>query len=125
MPNTFQLATLAQGVAGLRDVTELIEGGVTPMPHTYQAYSEIVGTDLTGAPIKAGLPKATWRWDWLSRADYALLKAYEGAVYLGTNRGDDTFGVFQAILTIPKEPEPLTGRMCGPVDLEFVMLAEQ
>ena len=125
MTNTFQLATLAQGTAGLRDVTELLEGGATPMPHTYQAYSDIVGTDLTGAPIMAGLPKATWHWDWLSRADYALLKTYSGGCYVCSNLGDDTFGVFQAVLAIPKEPAPITGRLCGPVDLEFVQMVRQ
>ncbi len=128
---TFQISAT---LAGLTDVKTVLEGvsavetggnGSDPFPFPFQDYSEIVGTDLNGAPIKAGLPRCKWHWDWLTREDYAALKAFEGTCYITTNKGDDTYADYLAVLTIPKEPEPMDGHRIGPVDIEFVQMQVQ
>ncbi|CAG0948030.1 hypothetical protein ANRL1_04843 [Anaerolineae bacterium] len=125
MSNTFRIATLAQGVAGLTDVREIFSESIQPFPAPFQNYAEIVGNDLNSAPIKLGLPVCHWHFEWLYRDDYALLAAYEGTVYIETDKGAGVFGVYLAVMGIPKEPEPLQGGTCGPVDIEFTMMEAQ
>jgi hypothetical protein len=113
-------------LVGLADITTVLTGTqVEPFPAAFQDYAEIVGKDLTGAPIKAGLPKAKWHFDWLTRGDYAILKSYEGVCYIATNEGDDTYGNYKAVMAIPEEPELLQGHRVGPVEVEFWSLELQ
>ncbi len=113
-------------LVGLADITTLLtDTQAEPFPAAFQDYAEIVGKDLAGAPIKAGLPKAKWHFDWLPRGDYAILKSYAGACYIATNKGDDTYANYKAVMSIPEEPEFLPGHRVGPVDVEFWSLEVQ
>ncbi len=117
---------IGDSVETLTDITTLLtETRAEPFPAPFQDYAEVVGKDLNGAAIKAGLPRAKWHFDWLTRADYAVLKAYEGVCYIATNEGDDTYANYLAVMSVPEEPEPLAGHRCGPVDVEFTMLEVQ
>ncbi len=117
---------IASTLLGLADITTLLtDTGAEPFPAAFQDYSEIVGKDLTGAPIRAGLPKAKWHFDWLTRDDYATLKSYEGVCYIATNEGDDTYANYKTVMAIPEEPEFLSGHRVGPIEVEFWSLELQ
>lgn len=72
----------------------------------FQEFTTVVGSDLTGAPIEAGLPTATWHWPRLSQTDYNLLVGLIGNVYLRTRNnvggGATTYGDYSAVMARPQ-----------------------
>lgn len=127
-----QIATLAAGVAGLKDLAALLtEIHTDPFPAPFQNYTESSATDLAGAPVQSGLPRCWWRWEWLPIADYAMLKRYLGVVYIRTPTDEDDgsgnflYRVYQATMFEEKPPEPISGDMVGPVEFAFVNLEAQ
>lgn len=122
----YKLCKYSDGIGALTDIREILANtAANPFPASYQSFSEVVGTDLNGAVIKAGLPRVTWHWDWLDRADYNALTAFVGRVFIETPDASGTFARYSAVMSIPTEPEPLTMRRCGPVDVLFTMLIRQ
>lgn len=108
-----KLATLAQGVAGMHDICNLLNVGIDPVS-TFQEYTEVIGNDLNGAPIEAGLPQATWAWDVMSQSDFQYLLNFIGAtgsgsVYVRTrnNSGESgyDFANYLAVMTRPVAEE--------------------
>lgn len=105
-----KIATQAQGVAGFKDMCTLLDVGVDPLS-TFQEYSEVVGTDLTGAPIEAGLPQATWSWDVMTQTDFQRLLDYvsSGAsayVYIRTRNNTGASGLdFNNYLCVMARPQ--------------------
>lgn len=132
----YQIATFAQGVAGLKDLCELVR---EEPQSTYQPYTEAVGSDLTGAPIEAGLPVAAWSWDWLSQDDIDQLQQYcsgmSAQVYIRMPKDSGTrrvSGTFLAVMHRPKLGSPEdreTGNQstpqARPVEITFTMLEAQ
>ncbi len=126
MASGYKIGSTLETLTAIEEVlTDTDPDGIYPFPFKFRSYAEIVGKDLTGAPIKAGLPFAGWHFEWMSRTDYATLKAFEGVCYLTTNEGDDTFADYQAVMAIPEEPEAVEGHRVGPVDVEFWSLEAQ
>lgn len=124
----FYIGTQAAGTAGMKDLCALI--AEDPATTTYQEYSEVVGEDLDGAPIEAGLPRAAWQWDRLSQAEFDALLDYtdpsaSACVYIRTrvNMGASMpeFATFLAVMHRPQsEPE---GRIVHRrVEVEFTAL---
>lgn len=134
----FKIATLAQGVAGLRNLSELVSGD--PFPAEFQDYSEVVGTDLNGAPVTAGLPRAKWTWEWLPQFEIDRLLTYcpsdNASVYIRTETMYGTkrkFKIYQATMLKPAlgdielslHGEPALPQHRGPVEIQFVNLVLQ
>lgn len=72
------IGTYAGGIAGMQAFCDILSAGIDPQsdPVSY----EVVGTDLTGAPIEAGFGSTELRWEILSQADYDLLLDLQGDV---------------------------------------------
>lgn len=127
----YKIATLAQGVGGLQNVSDLLtETHAEPFPAPYQDYTEIVGADFNGAPVRAGLPRCSWQWEWLPQADYNVLLGYLGAVYIQTtvDTGDGEYELKTYLATMIQPdapPERQTGKRRGAVRFDFVAMEEQ
>lgn len=67
-----KIGTYAGGVAGMNSICDLLQIGIDP-DSKFREYAEVVGTDLTGAPVEAGFPTATWTWDVMPQADFDRL----------------------------------------------------
>lgn len=120
----YKLCKYNDGINSLRDIRQILTNTkANPYPVRFQN-GVVVGEDLRGAPIRAGLPRLTWHWDWLRRADYGILLDYVGLVYIETVMPNGNSARFRALMSIPEEPETLTMSRCGPVDVLFTMLIE-
>lgn len=87
-----KIALYASGVAGLKDICTLLNVGADPVS-TFQEYAEIIGNDLNGQPIEAGLPQATWTWALMPQADFEYLLAFTNAhVYIRTRNNSGASG---------------------------------
>lgn len=123
-----KLATQAQGVAGLKDICNLLSVGIDPTS-TFQEYTEVVGSDMNSVPIEAGLPVAAWHWDAMSQEDFNRLLGYGPAsVYIRTRKNSGTSGYdFSTYLAVMKRPvaEGREGLLIQNVTVEFVALEWQ
>jgi hypothetical protein len=124
--STYQLATLAQGVAGLQDLVTIT--GVDPQPSEFLEYSEAVAVSLTGKQIEAGFPTVTWTWDRLRQTEFDRLYSYctgmTSPVYIRTRVNSGTgynFGIFRAEMGRPKA-KTAPGNMRTDVQVKFTML---
>lgn len=119
-----KLGTAIGGVAGLKDICNLLDVGVDPTS-TYLEYAEIPGPDLTGTPIEAGLPRATWTWPVMSQTDFNRLLAYRGDVCIHTRQNTGTSGYdfdnFTAVMGRPTAGSR-EGLLCRNVTCEFYAL---
>lgn len=124
-----RLGTSAGGVAGMSDICSLLNIGSDPQS-TFQEYTEIVGSDLTGAPIEAGFSIATWTWDRMHQADFDYLlnlasDSASASVYIRTRKNAGAsgfdFGNYSAIMKRPKWTSR-DGLTMNGVTVEFVSL---
>lgn len=127
-----KLATQAQGVAGFKDMCTLLDIAIDPVS-TFQEYSEVVGTDMTGAPIEAGLPMASWAWDVMTQTDFQRLLDYvsSGAsayVYIRTRNNTGESGLdcanYLAVMARPSFSER-EGLLVRGVTINFTALVLQ
>lgn len=134
----YRLTTQALGVGTLTAVDVLLPlTQADPYPVSYQEFAEVVDNDNLGIPIEAGLPRASWHWDWLPQADIQALldicPSTSAAVYLRTreNSGlDYTFAIFTATMLRPRIGDPILSEFGppiyplprGPVDVDFISL---
>lgn len=105
--SNFAIGTAAGGAGAIKDLC--LYAAEDPEA-TYQEYSEVVGQDLNGANIEAGLPRASWRWAQLSQAEFDALLDFTGGaasapVYIRTrvNTGAllSEWGTFLAVMQRP------------------------
>lgn len=79
---------IGANVAGLVAVSTLSNDATDPHPTQFVEYSEIVGADLNGAPIEAGLPRCVWKWEQMDAKGFDALvdyyTTYGGIVYITT-----------------------------------------
>lgn len=119
-----QIATQSEGVSKLTDMCTLLAVHVDPVS-TYLEYSESPGVDLTGTPIEAGLPRATWTWSVMSQADFEILRGYQGDVYIHTRQNSGTsgydFDTFTAVMSRPTAASR-DGLLVHNVTCEFLAL---
>lgn len=102
---------------------------LNPPACTFNSYSQSV--KLGNATVRgAGWPVATWRWGFVTQAQYNAFKAAycsgkSAAVYIYTKKADDTYQEYTATLIWPDEDglEFINGRVLGLV-LIFVNLVE-
>lgn len=120
-------------IVGLAAVTGLSDDGTDPHPTTFIEYSEIVGTDLNGAPIEAGLPRCTWRWEQLDAKGFdALMDVYvnnSGVVYITTRKNvysgtAYTFANYKARMSRPTG-DTIPGKRYSSVEIQFTALEVQ
>lgn len=127
-----KIATQAQGVAGLQGICDVLDIGVDPVS-TFQEYSEVVGNDLNGAPIEAGLPMASWQWDVMTQTDFQRLLNYVSSgtsayVYIRTRNNTGQSGVDAAnYLAVMARPayEGREGLILRNVTVNFTALVAQ
>lgn len=124
-----KLGTLANGVAVMNDMCNLLSVGVDPETE-FVEYTEVVGADLTGAPVEAGFPKATWRWAVMPQSDFQWLLDFiastgSGNVYLRTRNNSGASGFdfanYSAIMARPKAGAR-QGLLVRDVVIEFIGL---
>lgn len=105
-----KIGTYAGGVAAMKSICDLLEVGIDPQS-TFKEYSETVGNDLTGAPIEAGFPTASWTWDVMPQKDFDRLlglvsNGASAQVIIRTRNNSGTSGYdfdnFSAIMNRPK-----------------------
>lgn len=123
----YRIGTQAGGVAGMSDVC--VYAGTEPQS-TYQEYTEVVGQDLNGSNIEAGLPRAAWTWAELSQSEFDAILDLLGTgssayVYirtrLNTGASDSDFANFLAIMQRPTST--VEGRIVHrEVEVQFVQL---
>ena len=122
-----KLGTLAGGIAGLEDICSLLAIGVDPDsdPVNY----DVVGTDLTGAPIEAGFGTTAWRWSVMPQSDYQYLLDFIAATGSGnvtirtkkqTGASGYDFGNYTAVMKRPTANQE--GLLQRNVVVEFVHL---
>lgn len=87
-----KIGLYASGVAGMKDICELLHIGADPIS-TFQEYTEIIGNDLNGQPIEAGLPQATWTWALMPQKDFEYLLDFTNAhCYIRTRNNSGASG---------------------------------
>lgn len=120
------------GIAGLKGICEILDIGVDPIS-TFTEYSEVVGTDLTGAPIEAGLPQAAWSWDVMTQTDFQRLLDYTSSgasayVYIRTRNNTGESGLdFANYLCVMARPQfsEREGLLVRGVTVNFTALVVQ
>lgn len=131
----FGICKYADGLAALARLEEVVFEAETDPLSTYQPYTDTPGTNTLGVPIKAGLPVASWAWDWLPQADAARLADYEGSVYLRTDTREGGIRKFKTFSGTMLELErgdhiisttgiPFFKQCTGPIAARFVNLVE-
>ncbi len=124
---------IGASVATLFPVTGLTSDGADPHPSQFVEYAEVVGTDLNGAPIEAGLPRCTWNWSEMDAAGFDALTDYfttnAGIVYIQTRTNvyaSDayTFATYKARMARPRG-ETVPGKRYSGVTIEFTMMELQ
>ncbi len=124
---------IGASVAALVEVGTLSDDHTDPHPTTFQEYSEIVGTDLNGASIEAGLPRCTWHWDELDAKGFDALcdqfAAASGVRYITTrtNVYSGSAYTFQNYLCVMARPkgETIPNKRYANVEVQFTMLELQ
>lgn len=131
----YRLGTYAAGLAAIKSIDDIVVA--EPYPITYLEYTEVVDVDNLGIPIEAGLPRASWHWDWLPQADLeALATLCPGAsvaVYVRTRQNIGVryqYQIFTATMLRPRvgdmiqseAGEPYYPQRRGPVDIDFINL---
>ncbi len=137
MSSHYQLCLKADGLAALASLDQILYvTQADPFPATYLPYTKIVEQDNLGHNIKAGLPTAHWHWEALSQPDIDALLAYEGEVYVRTEKREGVirkFAIFEAYMQEPVIGDPILPengvpdypQKRGPIDIDFIALVEQ
>jgi hypothetical protein len=123
----FALASYADTLAGLDDITTLLTDTAAPPEPAPFHPPEIVGETLNGAPIENGFESFEWGWDWLTWNDYGVLCGYvtgaSSSVYAKTRKADYTPAYFLATAWRPTgEPK---GSLVFNVKMKFTRAEEQ
>ena len=131
--DVYAIGTLAGGVMGLADLNTIISNtdsdGIYPNPTPFTPYTQIVGQDLNGADILAGLPICEWDWSFLFKDDIDALLDYvtnnqPTPVYIRTRTYDGSFANFAANMNVPLYDAPVN-RQCKNVKVKFTALVVQ
>lgn len=134
----YRLTTQALGINTLADIDVILELTKTdPYPVIYQEFTDTVDNDNLGIPIEAGLPRASWHWDWLPQVDIVALQGIcsgaSAAVYVRTRKNTGLkydYVIFTATMLRPRigdmilaeHGEPFYPQRRGPVDVDFINL---
>ncbi len=100
----FQIALEADGVNGLRPLSDLILADPSRSP--YQPFTRNVGKNGRGHNLRMGFPTCAWVWDWLPQTDIDILRGYEAQdVYIRTETDEGATRAFKIFLCYA---QPLT-----------------
>ena len=121
---TYKIGANHAGLANLEDLSP------TPIPapkHSLLEYSK--PTLLGDTSVRAlGWRRTTWHWDFLTQAQYSVLKAYctglSAFVNINTRKNDGSYQEYTATMIWPaNEPEYVNGKLLN-IDIEFRALVE-
>lgn len=134
----YRLTTQALGVNTLADIDAILDFTKTdPYPVMYQEYTDVLEQDNLGIPIEAGLPRASWHWDWLPQTDivalFGICPDASIPVYVRTRKNTGLrydYVIFTATMLrprigdmiLPETGEPFFPQRRGPVDVDFINL---
>lgn len=131
----YQIATLAQGVDGLKAIDLVgtnVKQPVEPQGLFYEPFS-VYRTSAGGMEYGDGYPRTEWRFDAISQPQLTGLLSYLGSaqsaqVYIRTRTQARTYANYKAIMHRPKDMTPAfrsRDTMWHDVTFLFTMLEAQ
>ncbi len=133
----YSIATIAQGVAGLKTIDLVgtsVKTPVEPMGLNFEYFS-VYRTSASGVEYGDGYPTTSWVFSAIEQAQLTGLLEYLGgaqsaSVYIRTRRPDRTYADYKAVMHRPKADEMTAGylgrdRMWHNVTIRFTMLELQ
>jgi len=131
----YKIATLAQGIAGLKTIDTVgtsVKQPVEPQGLFYEPFS-VYRTSAGGMEYGDGYPRTEWRFDAISQPQLTGLLEYLGSaqsaqVYIRTRTQARTYANYKAIMHRPKDMTPAfrsRDTMWHDVVIRFTMLELQ